>query len=346
MLSLVLVTLRGSVSARDGGSALALRAVESQEVASPAFGTRIKFELLGSSRNGSTGLPRSDTSDNLAPGEEAARTLFAGVPGRADLCEIGSLAEADGREAFYLWDLRVRVIGVTATETTLDLSWRRSRPDGEEPAVGEDGRIVSLEAGSPRVLDFVRALDPRANCSNLVLQVRADPLPRPGPQPSLVYDVWLVAKGPGQNRSIHQSAEAPSGQPVPLRLEGLTWSPDGKLLESTPSTPAVRVTATGTLVGTLAPDGSVAVSVRLSRSVSWGATHLRGEGRVEFRSGVGETISLALPTPNGRGITSMAERPTVVRGAPSASNAATIDFARVFRGTEFSLYIRVTQRGQ
>ena len=37
-------------------------------------------------------------------------------------------------------------------------------------------------------------------------------------------------------------------------------------------------------------DGSVADSMRMSRSVSWGATHLREEGRVEFRSVVGETI--------------------------------------------------------
>jgi hypothetical protein len=346
VLSVVLVILSGSMGALEADDRFAFRGGVVGDPAGRPLGSRVTFEMVGSRRDGPTGRPRSDTTDTLALGEEATRTLFAGAPARADLCEIGSLAKGEAREAFYVWDLHVRVIDVTAVETTLELDWQRLRPDGQDRAVGETGRIVSLEAGSPRVLDFVRPPDPGAECSNLVLQVRADPLPRPGRQPGLVYDVWLVAEGPDQNRSIHQSAEAPSGQSVSLRLDGLAWSPDGWFQEAAPTASDVTVAAAGTLIGTLAPDGSVTVVLRMSRTARWGATRVCGEARVEFRSGLGETLALALPTPVGRGVASTRSRAIGAAGGASESVGTTIDFARFFRGTRFSLYLRITQRGR
>jgi hypothetical protein len=311
------------------------------------YGTRVRVELVGSRGDRATGAPRTDTSDNLAPGDETVRVLFAGAPGDPNLCNIGSLASAEPRAAFYVWEVHARVVAVTASETTLQLDWQRIRADGgDSPAVGES-RVVTLEPGEFRVLDFVRDLNPTAACSSALIQVRADPLPRPGPQPDLAYDVWLVYEGREQNRSVHRTVVAPSGQPARFQVGDLAWSLDGRLQPVTVTTPAVTLKASGTLVGTLSPDGSVAVTVRVVRSAGWGTTELRGEGQVEFRGGLGETVSLALPAPLGR-----AGAPTDARSAPTTTGVVetadrtTVDFERFFRGTQMSLYVRIARQGE
>jgi hypothetical protein len=127
----------------------------------------------------------------------------------------------------------------------------------------------------------------------------------------------------------------------------LAWSLDGRLQPVTVTTPAVTLKASGTLVGTLSPDGSVAVTVRVVRSAGWGTTELRGEGQVEFRGGLGETVSLALPAPLGR-----AGAPTDARSAPTTTGVVetadrtTVDFERFFRGTQMSLYVRIARQGE
>jgi hypothetical protein len=255
------------------------------------------------------------------------------------------MATPDLSKAVYLWQLDARVLTVTATATTLQLDWRRRQKDAGDAPVVEERRVVTLEAGAVRVLDFVRDPDPAARCTSVLLQVRADPLPRPGPQPNLTYDVWLVYEGRGERQSVHQTVVAPSGQPARFQLDGLAWSLDGRLQPPASPIPAVTVTASGTLVGTLGPDGSVGVSVRAVRSVGWGDAVLRGEGQVEFRGGPGETVALALPAPTGQlGAPRVDAVSPVAAGVFGAAGRTVVDGDRFFLGAQMSLYVRITRR--
>ena len=311
------------------------------------YGTRVRVELVGSPRDGATGSPRTEASDNLAPGGGATWVVFAGDPGDPSLCNVGSMATPDLSNARYLWQLDARVLTVTASATTLQLDWRRRHTDAGDAPVVEERRVVTLEAGAVRVLDFVRDPDPAARCTSVLLQVRADPLPRPGPQPNLTYDVWLVYEGRGERQAVHQTVVAPSGQPARFQLEGLAWSLDGQLLPPASPRPAVTVAASGTLVATLGPDGSVGVSVRAVRSVGWGDAVLRGEGQVEFRGGLGETAALALPAPTGQlGAPRVAAGSPVAAGVFEAAGRTVVDGARFFRGAQMSLYVRITRASQ
>lgn len=324
----------GSLADRPGGSG-------------DPYGTRVRVELVGSSRDGATGSPRTEASDNLAPGGGASWGLFAGDPGDPSLCNVGSMATPDLSKARYLWQLDARVLTVAASATTLQLAWRRRHKDAGDAPVVEERRVITLEVGAVRVLDFVRDPDPAAQCTSVLLQVRADPLPQPGPQPKLTYDVWLVYEGRGERQAVHQTVVAPSGQPARFQLEGLAWSLDGRLQPPASPIPAVTVAASGTLVATLGPDGSVGVSVRAVRSVGWGDAVLRGEGRVEFRGGLGETAALALPAPTGQ-----LEAPRVDAGSPVAAGVSeaagrtVVDGARFFVGAHLSLYVRITRASQ
>jgi hypothetical protein len=311
------------------------------------YGTRVRFELVGSPRDRATGSPRTEAGDNLALGAEATWVLFAGDQTDPSLCNIGSMATPNPSEAIHLWQLHARVLTVTASATTLQLDWRRSRREAGDAPVVEERRVVTLEAGAVRVLDFIRDPDPTARCTSVLLQVRANPLPRPGPQPNLAYDVWLAYEGRGERESVHQTVVAPSGQPARFQLDGLAWSLDGRLQNPASAMPAVTLAASGTLVGTMGPDGSVAVSVRAVRSVGWGKTVLRGEGQIEFRSGLGETVALAVPAPPGRVGAPQADAVSpVAAGVLETARRTDVDSERFFSGTRISLYVRITQRGQ
>jgi len=306
------------------------------------YGTRVRVELVGSLRDGATGSPRTEASDNLAPGAGASWGLFAGDP---SLCNVGSIPDLSN--ARYLWQLDARVLTVTASATMLQLDWRRRHKDAGDAPVVEERRVVTLEAGAVRVLDFVRDPDPAARCTSVLLQVRADPLPRPGPQPNLTYDVWLVYEGQGERQAVHQTVVAPSGQPARFQVEGLAWSLDGRLQPPASPRPAVTVAASGTLVATLGPDGSVGVAVRAVRSVGWGDAVLRGEGQVEFRGGLGETVALALPAPTGQlGAPRVDAGSPVAAGVFSAAGRTVVDGGRFFRGAHLSLYVRITRASQ
>jgi hypothetical protein len=311
------------------------------------YGTRIQFELVGSLRDGATGSPRAEAGDNLAPGAGATWVLFAGDPTDPSLCNVGSMATPNPSAVFQLWQLYARVLEVTASATTVQLDWRRSQREAGDTPVVEERRVVTLEAGEVRVLDFIRDPDPSAPCTSVLLQVRADPLPRPGPQPDLTYDVWLAYEGRGERQLVHQTAVAPSGKPARFHLDGLAWSLDGRLRNPGSATSAVTLTASGSLVGTLGPDGSVAVTVRAVRSVGWGKTVLRGEGQVDFRGGLGETVVLAVPAPPGRvGAPRVDAASSSAAGAFEAAGPSGVDSERFFSGTHMSLYVRITRRGQ
>jgi hypothetical protein len=257
------------------------------------------------------------------------------------------MATPDRTNALYLWQLDARVLTITASATTLQLAWRRRHKDGGDAPVVEESRAVTLEAGEVRVLDFVRDPDPAARCTSVLLQVRADPLPRPGPQPNLTYDVWLAYEGRGERQSVHQTVVASSGQPARFQLDRLAWSLDGHLQHPGSTRPAVTVAASGTLVGTLGPDGSVGVSLRAVRAVGWGDAVLRGEGQVEFRGGLGETVALMLPAPRGQlGAPRADALPPVAAGVFDAAGRTVVDGARFFLGADLWLYIRITRATQ
>jgi hypothetical protein len=295
----------------------------STQAATP-IGTRVRFELVASRRNGATGSPRTEVTDNVAVDDLVEHTLSAGTPTSPDLCEIGALAAPDLSQAFYLWHVSARVRSVVMTQTRLDVGWRRIGHGGQANDSEDDAQTITLEPGEVRLLDFVRDRTGVSPCASVQLQVRADPLPRPGVQPTLAYDVWLVHEGRGEPRILHQSLTAPSGRAVSLDLEPLTWSADGRPDDVAGSSPHVTLKVRGTLAATLRADGTLDVSVLARRAVAWGEHEVRGEGQEDFRGALGETVSLLLPNARGR--------------------AAGVDLGSLFAGTRTSVYVRVVRR--
>lgn len=323
LAAMVLGLVGGGVMTVERPAPASPSSVRSTQAATP-IGTRVRFELISSRRTGATGAPRTEVTDNVAVDDLVEHTLSAGTPTSPDLCEIGALATPDLSQAYYLWHVSARVRSVATTQTTLDVRWHRAGQGGQPTDSEDDAQTVTLEPGEVRLLDFVRDRTGVSPCASVQLQVRADPLPRPGVQPTLAYDVWLVHEGRGEPRIVHQSLTAPSGRAVSLDLAPLIWSPDGRPDVAESSAPHVTLKARGALTATLRADGTLDVSVRAARTVTWGENEVRGEGQEDFRGSLGETVSLLLPNARGR--------------------AAGVDLGALFAGTRTSVYVRVVRR--
>jgi hypothetical protein len=323
LATIVLGLFGARIMTAERGAPASRSAISSTEAAAET-GTRVRFELVSTRRAGATGAPRTDVTDNVAVGTVVEHTLSAGTPTSPDLCDIGTLAGPDPSQAYYLWQVSAQVRSVSTTQTSLDVRWRRTGPGSESLASEDDTQSVTLEAGEVRLLDYVRDRTGLSRCANVQLQVRADPIPRPGTQPTLAYDVWLVHEGSREPRVVHQTLAAPSGRPVNLDLAPLSWSPDGRT--SVVESPSSRVTmkVRGAITATLRADGTLDVSVRAVRAVSWRENEVRGEGREEYRGAVGETVSLLFPNARGQD--------------------GDVDLSALFAGTRTSLYVRVVRR--
>jgi hypothetical protein len=83
----------------------------------------------------------------------------------------------------------------------------------------------------------------------------------------------------------------------------------------------------GTFQAAVPEDGFVDVSLSAVRRTSWGGADIHGEGRVQFRTAIGETAALILPQPAGR-------------LAPDTVTAG-IDLDRTFTGHRMWLYVKV-----
>lgn len=124
--------------------------------ATVVMGTRLRFELVATRRGGATGAPRAEVADNLAVGDANDRSLVAGSPGEPDFCSLGSHPPPDPAAGYYVWQVSGRVRSISA-QTTIDVTWRRSGPEGERAGPREETQTITLDAGQFRVLDYVRA---------------------------------------------------------------------------------------------------------------------------------------------------------------------------------------------
>jgi len=99
---------------------------------------------------------RVEVADNLAVGDANDRSLVAGSPGEPDFCSLGSHPPPDPAAGYYVWQVSGRVRSISA-QTTIDVTWRRSGPEGERAGPREETQTITLDAGQFRVLDYVRA---------------------------------------------------------------------------------------------------------------------------------------------------------------------------------------------
>ena len=326
----------------------ASKATEARQISSePQPRARVRFDVLGTQRERATGGPQAETHVTLGTGDGVTRYLAAGGADDPDICHAGFVNDPASVHPIYLWQLDVRMLTGSPTETTLELRWRRSRVNpGEMQAEAGDTRTVTLGLGEFQIFDYVNALPiSPSSCANLVLRVAADPLPEPDPQPLLTLDLWLAHDGKTGSRWVHQRVSGRSGQSLPFRLEALKWSPAGAPIAAGDEGPAIGLELRGTINATLRPEGFLDVSVRAMRSLTWGQARVRGEGQEDFRCAVGESVAILLPDPTGQanaeatavGHTKLLDG-VIVRG-----DKAVVDFARFFAGGQASLYVVITR---
>jgi hypothetical protein len=305
----------------------------------------VRFEVLGTEREHATGRPQAGTHVTLGVGERATRFLAAGAADDPDICHAGFVNDPSTVHAIYLWQLDVRMLTGSPTETTLELRWSRARANQEQmQAEAGDTRTVTLGLGEYQIFDYVNALaSPSSSCTNVMLRVLADPLPQPDPQPLLTLDVWLAYDGKAGSRWVHQRVSGRSGQPLSFRLDALKWSPAGVPIVADEEGPAIRLEVGGTITATLRPEGFLDVSVRAVRSLTWGRARLQGEGQQDFRCAVGESVAIVLPDPKGQASarTTAVGQTTLADGLTVRGDKAIVDFARFFAGGEASLHVVV-----
>jgi hypothetical protein len=308
------------------------------------MGTRLRFELVATRRGGATGAPRAEVADNLAVGDAKDRTLVAGSPGEPDFCSVGSHPTPDPAAGYYVWHVSGRVRSISVAQTTIDVTWRRSGPEGEAAEPREHTEAITLDAGQVRVLDYVRApADSSSPCVAVQLQLRADPLPRPGEQPALTYDLWLVHEDARGVRSEHQAVAGTSGRLVNIDLPPLAWTSDGeRVAAGAPAAITLRVH--GQVGATLRADGTLDMSVRAVRAISVGTGEVRGQGQEDFRAVVGETAALLFPPPQRWGLAATAQKSRGALAQGTNPVGSRIDLESLFRGTRTWLYVRVTRQ--
>jgi hypothetical protein len=320
--------------------------------ATQADGARLRLEMIQTERTGPTGRLQLATERTVALGNTSTLYGVAGRGANANLCDAAFVRDPAARESVYTWQVDATVMAVSATSTTVNLRWSRSRrdQDGLHQELAESTPLT-LAVGDYRLLDYVRsAEDSPSACSSLALRIQVEPLLQapPGSQ-DLTFDLWLAYDGKTGPRSIHRHARASSSQAVPLTFDVLKWAAGGEPVSTTYDALALGVDVGGTLRATLRPDGLVDVSMEVTRGFQWGHWKSRGDGRQAFRCEVDEPVEIILPNlPSGEAATptpSGWKGPTA-EGIRVAGDKVFIAPARFLAGGRLSVFIVVHRDGQ
>lgn len=319
--------------------------VEGRQVSALQGKARVRFEVLGTEREHATGRPQAGTHATLGADERVTRYLAAGGTDDPDICHAGFVNDPSTVHPIYLWQLDVRMLAGSPTETTLELRWSRARANqGEMRAEAGDTRTLTLGLGEYQIFDYVNAFPiSSSSCTNVILRVAADALPQPDPQPLLALDVWLAHDGKAGSRWVHQRVSGRSGQPLPFRLNALKWSPAGVPIVADEEQPTIGLEVSGTITATLRPEGFLDVSLRATRALTWGRARLTGEGQQDFRCAVGESVAILLPDPKGQASaqTTAVGQTTLADGVIVSGERTVVLFARFFAGGQASLHVVV-----
>jgi len=282
---------------------------------------QVTLELIKTQRDGRTAAG----PHFIVPLElngSAVRYLGVGRANGTEPCVLNSYWTQPSDLPWSFWQADVRLVAATASQTTVELRWSRTRGDRVEAG---DTRVVTLLPDQYHLVDYVAPPDAASPCANVALQVRANPVPDDSTTP-LNIDVWLVQDGAGERRLAHQQVSGRSGgSATAFNLEPLEFSPQGgPLAERRPASQTVGLQVRGTVRAALRRDGFVDVSIEATRRLSFANGQVEGNGQQDFRNRPGETAEIMLP--------------------PAAGHVAALDFARFFQGATTSLFVTVTRR--
>ena len=327
LAALAVAAVLGTLSMRDAiGPAEAKAAGVPRQVSSVdgPVSVRIRLEAVGTERKGVTGRPHSVRTDAVAVGETSTRFFVAGSAKDPSFCN-GQFWTEPTPDHLLLLKLDTTAVNVTGGLTILQVHWTRSRA-GRPVAERDETRTITLGAGDTHVLDFVEnQADSTSPCASLMVRIAAEPILPEALQPVAV-DLWTVDESAASGaRSVHVSVQGRGGVPIKYELPPLDIGPAGT---GTTSGRAVQINVGGTLQATLAPDGFVDVTLTAVRKTVSGKAAVQGEGRVQFRTKVGETAAVLLPEPAWR--------------LPLPGGEGSLDVGRLFAGHRLSLYVRVT----
>jgi len=284
---------------------------------------RVRIEGLGTQRNGITGWSRAGGNYVEAVGDTITHFLRAGNQQDPNVCNA-TLSEPRSEDYLFLWKFETQIIEITGGRSTLQVHWTRSRA-GNPVAERDETRTITLGPGDTHVLDFVEnQADPGTACASLMVRIAADPILPEALRPVTV-DLWTVDESAaGGVRSVHERIQGGGGESLKYQLPPFDFVAAGA---GTTSGRAVQINVGGTLQATLAPDGFVDVTLTTVRKTMSGKAAVQGEGRVQFRTKVGETVAVLLPEPAWR--------------LPLREGDGSVDIGRLFAGHRLSLYVKV-----
>jgi hypothetical protein len=291
----------------------------------PVVGALVRIEALGTQRAGVTGRPLVNDEHPVAVGETLTRLLIAGERATPTVCKAEFFGPSTDNDHLFLWRIDVKVVEVFADRTTIQVHWIRTLDADGRPEVQKDEvRTFTLGPTDSHVLDYVENQQASSPCASLLVRISAQPI-APKSQRAVIADVWTVDENAaGQMRSVYQRIQGVTGQPIPFQFQPLDFLPSGG---GPPGGGPVKMDVGGTFQAAVSEDGFVDVSLSATRRTSWGGADSHGEGRVQFRTAIGETAALILPQPAGR-------------LAPDAATAG-IDLGRTFTGHRMWLYVKV-----
>jgi hypothetical protein len=245
----------------------------------------------------------------VARGDYQGYVLTPGFPEPGSLC-LNSVQMAVGRSnldsGLVSWLVESRLIDIVRDEATIDLRWaRRVNQPALTPAepFSAEQRLV-VRNGSRGVLDLLRASAPVSDgCNSLALEYEFQLEGARALQNAAIgYDIWLVQKdSEGAPQVARVSASAKQGDEAKFHFAPMDYRRDGARAESTP---AVRVTASGTVRGRIRTDGDIDLTVDAGRGFyaldenASGYASSWNHGRTLITVKPGETVETVIDPPS------------------------------------------------
>lgn len=280
-------------------------------------GEKIRVSLLAlvTEAEGATVVRAAPFAD-LAVGQSTVLFFNAGGfdaenhPERA-LClgseGVGSDEPPTVHSAVHSWRAEVQVLAARIGQIELLIDWSRTSSNGRGKAENAgDHRRITIEEGRSHTLDFL-AKDVGSNDScglNLRVDLKAEVVESPQQAAEeLVFDLWFIDEAPGgAKQSQPLTLTLTQGQRGTFKFQPLTWVlPVSNSPRHRGATAAARLE--GALQGRLRRDGSVALNLEVLRTLGFkqipGPVDGTSLGGKEFVIRPGETIDLALPSPQG-----------------------------------------------